>query len=271
MERKILWVYLIVGVLLMSLVRADLTADIYIEADGNVKSDTHLSTDDGDINYNSYVDAEGDYISNTWTNGDATYHTTEHYDEQNNYRSGVSLSSLANWFSDTAEIIAFGETGHGRRSMQEEMLSIFNSMSLVFVTRPELQTTNENTLALHYRLEAVEKTLEKLHPEEYCESKLEVMRDYDLGGASCGEWEFSISGDDMIVGVKKVEPEPEDDIRYIEYDPEQDDNLDPWFDIPFIQPQWRVEAIAHWDIMCSQGMDKWCMIAEQNRREWGME
>lgn len=33
---------------------------------------------------------------------------------------------------------------------------------------------------------------------------------------------------------------------------------------------WQYEALAHWDMLCARGFQKWCVISEQNREEWGM-
>ena len=35
--------------------------------------------------------------------------------------------------------------------------------------------------------------------------------------------------------------------------------------------QWKTEALAYWDLLCDQGMQKWCLIAQQNRIELGLE
>jgi len=59
----------------------------------------------------------------------------------------------------------------------------------------------------------------------------------------------------MCVRFYDIPPEPTDSAEQI-----VSDNSD-----------WKVEALTHWDSLCSRGIRKWCSIAAENRKEWGMD
>ena len=48
----------------------------------------------------------------------------------------------------------------------------------------------------------------------------------------------------------------------------------PVIDVPEpdpVIPDWRLEILEQWDELCDRGLTKWCQIADQNRKEWGMD
>lgn len=196
-------VVLVVALLLSVLtVSADLTADIRLNTTGDVTSDTHLSTDGGDINYNSEVYSGGDYNFNAyWYNGTGDFDVTQRYD--NAYYSGITWSTFASKLRRSAEIMYYGESRSGSKYINRHIREIIDSLSLLFLTRPEAQSLQSDNKNLEHRLEVVERTLQKIHPKEYCESKLEVMEMYGYDEVNCMGVEYRKEVNE-IVGVKKI-------------------------------------------------------------------
>jgi hypothetical protein len=66
---------------------------------------------------------------------------------------------------------------------------------------------------LQLRVEALEKTIEKINSTEYCESKLEVLDKYNLTAVKCGETTYHnhltspITGESMILGITPANEE----------------------------------------------------------------
>lgn len=194
------------GLVLIGTVNADLVADISMNTTGDVTTETYLSTDGGDINYDLDNYAGGNSYFNLYgLDGNPNLDITNRYDEKNTYRSGVTLKFLANRFSDAADILIYGETRYGSDYIKPEMMSIVNALSKMFVTRPEYDRLKAENQMLHYRLEAVEQTLDQIAPEQYCDKKIEVAYKYDMNGVDCGETEYKISrgynDQDWAIGV----------------------------------------------------------------------
>jgi hypothetical protein len=300
----LLLIYLVLATAV--LVNADVGVDTSIEGTGDMVVIQAIQTDSGDIDADTVIIGNGDVqavmaISSETTGGNTspTYNAivnngdlvfnTELNDGSNGWINmnvavnreyltinqlegdgdGIDLHYIMNQFIEGADFIIRGETRSGS-SAGDEILNIYTAISKVFVTRTEMEQYYTNQLNLHYRLSAIEKTLEKVYPDEFCESKLEVMRDNGLPNARCDDVTYYpergsplTEADDWIIGVKAVAPEPVPE-------PEQ-----PAMNITFENHQAEVEHTAKcaqveiWQMMCDTGMQKWCVIAETNRQSWG--
>ena len=250
----------------------------------DVNIDTAINVENGDLDYSSTVMTSGDAESNVnaVVNGDLVLQTLFH-ETENAYMSvdidmnpsyynsfttvnqgdgyGLTFKYLKNNIKAVIDYLVDGKSIIPYRS---EALEIVYHLSRFFATKQELNQMYMNDLELHYRLVAIERTLEKIAPDEYCESKLEVMRDYGLPSTNCGDWQYSVSqgrnDDDWIIGLKQVQiiviPEQETETTE-EEEPE---------DMTMI-----LEALQYWDSLCDRGMQKWCLIAHENRVMLGLE
>lgn len=178
--KAMIWVLILV--LIASLVRADLNATITVYSDGDVSTDTHLSTDGGDINYNANVNAKGDFYLYTDGNGTWNINADHFYDEYSAPSTGLELHDLRFWFQNTVDYI-FGKPV----SPDESVMSILNNLKRLFVTKAELEQTYFDMTMLSYRIEAIENTLD---PDAYCHSKQEVMRLHGLKSVTCSNMTY---------------------------------------------------------------------------------
>ena len=228
----------------------EVVSQINVEKDGGGTTEIDAQIYNGDFVFSSFfTDTENAYV-------DVDVDVNPHYDYSTSVSGGgsggMSLQNLAYWLREGVDIIN-GESG----SPRDHIAMILNDLAKVFATKAEVQTMYANEMGLHYRLLAVERTLEELHPDEFCESKLEVMRDYDLPGATCGDWSYSISNGldgGIIIGIKNI-PMPEE--PPVEPEPEP-------------EPEPDRMTLEVWEQMCDQGMQKWCLIAQQYKEEMGI-
>jgi uncharacterized protein YoxC len=67
------------------------------------------------------------------------------------------------------------------------------------------------TQDLHFRVAALEKTMDEIASEAYCQGKLDVLREYGLEQVSCGNVTYHnhmknpITGEDMVIGIEPFE------------------------------------------------------------------
>ena len=193
MKNKIWWGIWFVAVcmdftvVVCGFARADLSAEINVYTNSSVSTSTFLHTDgNGSIYYNQ---------------NDHTYYNGNKIDFDS---LSVEDNAVARWFSSAIDYVYSGVG-----SKREAYVGVIFDLMKIFVTKPELRQTNSNTLALLHRLEAVERTLEKVYPEEYCESKLSVLADYGMESTKCGNVTYHLMSSnleltDQIIGVKAV-------------------------------------------------------------------
>jgi len=257
----------------------------FVMADVDV--DTVINVENGDLDYSSTIMTSGNVESNinAIVNGDLVLSTMFHETDnaymnvdidmnpsyyntftattinQGGGESGLTIKYLKN---NIKAVIDFLVDGDSVIPYRQEALEIVYHLSRFFATKSEMNTMYQNEMLLHYRILAIERTLEKIAPDEFCESKLEVMRDYNLPGATCGDWTYSVSdgynGNDWIIGIKNVplpEPEPEPD--------------EPELETVWHPTEEEAEMLEVWDRMCDAGLARWCVIAETNRQSWGIE
>ena len=173
-------------VLVMTTVRADIWAQIEINSNESIDSKTYLSTENGSIHWTQTEN------KNSYYNGDAV-----DWDSL-----GWQPNKLENYFEAAVDKVLGVDD---RRLARDSFVNILNQLSRVFVTRPERDYDLYNMEMLNVRLEAVERTLEKIAPEEYCESKLELLKENPdmFDSVQCGNVTYKIVAGE-IVGIRMI-------------------------------------------------------------------
>lgn len=272
---RMIWMLLLLVIVPIAIADVDVNTAINVENGDLDYSSTIMTSDIVQSNVNAIVN--GDLVLSTmfhetesaYMNVDIDMnpqydYSSNTYTTVTNSGDGMTIKQLKNNIKGAVDYIT-GQSVTGY--YKQEALEIVYHLSRFFATKQELDTLYENEMMLHYRLLAIERTLEKIAPDEFCESKLEVMRDYNLPGATCGDWHYSVSegysDDDWIIGVKQILPEPDDqtEVNSTTETEETEPEIDPAI----------LQALAYWDLLCDQGMQKWCLIAQQNRIELGLE
>lgn len=261
---------------------------------GSVMADTQVNTEINAQTNNGTIGIQQTYMSNDTitadvnavTNGDLSLQTifgdTENafvnvgidmnpYYDYTNTEEGISIKNFAHYMREGVQIIKNGEAFTGSKRPNNYIAMVLNDLAKIFATKNEVKSMYNNQMDIHYRLIAIERTLEKLHPDEYCESKLSVMRDYKLPGTECGDWQYTVSdggnGEPEIIGIKNKElPEEEPTENESEV---LVPNKTVEKSIP--EPTISKDTIDQWQRMCDDGMLKWCNIIEQYKSQYIVE
>ena len=119
-------------------------------------------------------------------------------------------------------------------------------LSRVFATKPELEQLRIENQQLKLRIEALERTMEELNPEVYCQGKLEMMVDYDMRWVTCGETKYHnhlidpLTGEDIVVAIAPIDVVPETTV--LDGEPDVSNGRPAKVDIQSIEVPGAVEA-----------------------------
>ncbi|GAF89763.1 unnamed protein product [marine sediment metagenome] len=173
-----------------SFAMADTTLDISVSTDGNMDADIGL-------------DSEGDM--NVWVNSAQLASMNNLNEMGQTMSSGGTRGRTIQVVLDGIYGIITGEVFSPRFHEQSQAIGL--ALLNVFLPRNEYY---QDRLSLEMRIEAIEKTLMKLHHEEYCETMTEIGKKYNATSVRCnGE----ISYEDGIVisnGGNKMSSEQEE-------------------------------------------------------------
>lgn len=88
--------------------------------------------------------------------------------------------------------------------------SIGNELARAFVTRQEFENILIENQYLQWRVEALEKTVEKVASEAYCKAKIEMMFEYNFTSIECGNKTYFRVNPEHYQGnnVIMIEPMP---------------------------------------------------------------
>jgi hypothetical protein len=88
---------------------------------------------------------------------------------------------------------------------------IATSLDSYFASDADINYLLLRTQDLHFRVKALENTMDEIASEAYCKGKLDVLKEYGLESVDCGNTTYHnhmknpITGDDLTVGITPVE------------------------------------------------------------------
>jgi len=94
-------------------------------------------------------------------------------------------------------------------SPRDEELIIAGSLDSAFISHSEGQYLLDLIQQLSIRVEALERTLEEVHGDSYCDNKISVIKDYGLPAVACDDTTF-YNQDWGVVGIIELETEEEE-------------------------------------------------------------
>ena len=136
---------------------------------------------------------------NIFTNGsvDVTIDGMNMNQELSQLRGGkIEWSDLKYLFEYMA--VWFNE---GRGIVDQRVIDIFSSLNRVFVNRIDGALMNTKLNDLNYRTTALEKTIEEMNSEAYCQGKIDTMTQFKLNSVKCGNTTY-YNTDGQIIGIE---------------------------------------------------------------------
>lgn len=163
---------------------------------------------DTTIDLNIWTDGNVNFNSNINTNGsvDITIDGTNFVQELN-HLDGIKVE-----WSDLTYIFQYmNRYFHGLTEIYDSrVIDMFNSLNQIFVNRRDEAIINAKLNDLNVRVKALEKTMEDIASESYCQGKIDAMK--ELGYASVGctvgnqttIWYNNMPGN-QVIGITSIE------------------------------------------------------------------
>lgn len=154
-----------------------------------------------DVGVNVWSDGDVNVWGNIFANGSVNVNidgTDVNREFQTLEDSKISYWDLTWMFSQVKDYFY-----HGPENIHLAAISIFNSLNDVFVNKAEGKVLQDRTDILNVRITALEKAVEQMNNETYCQARIDTMYEFNLKSVTCGAVTY-YNLKDKIIGIEEV-------------------------------------------------------------------
>jgi len=201
----------IILIILLSIGLVQATSvDTKAKINGTAEIDTTYTSGDSVIRQIVYVDGVA-YLNITYEDGSSKLiqYIKENEGDWLKDEDGIEASQVARMFENVVNCVLMPDQESFEDcydDLTDEEKRIFGALDAYQKNNPYTQDLLARNQQLQWTVEALENATATIDAQAYCQGRLAVMQEYNLGGVRCGDTYYrnhmySPSGDPLIIGV----------------------------------------------------------------------